>query len=263
MTARIGIESVSHRFGTFAALERIDLSIEAGRFAVLLGPSGCGKKTLLSILGGFLVPSEGRVTLDGVDVTRQQPAKRATTTMFQDYALFPHMTLADNIGFGPRMRGADRVERRRRADEMLTLVGLEGMHSRKPHELSGGQRQRVALARALAVEPDVLLLDEPLGALSLPMSAATGGAVRAGQRVGLCFRPEHVSVNVSPPANVVPLRTRLADHAFFGTHHRARLACDDTLEFIAHLPQEATPVSGETINVGILRSAIVVLPVPA
>lgn len=360
MTARIGIESVSHRFGTFAALEHIDLSIEAGRFAVLLGPSGCGKTTLLSILGGFLVPSEGRVTLDGVDVTRQQPAKRATTTMFQDYALFPHMTLADNIGFGPRMRGAGRVERRRRADEMLTLVGLEGMHSRKPHELSGGQRQRVALARALAVEPDVLLLDEPLGALdlnlrrqmqdelkaiqrrvgttfvhvthdqeeamaiadeivvmnagkvehagspesiylapktlfaagfmgeantvfatvvgrdadtlqidsplgalSLPMSAATGGAVRAGQRVGLCFRPEHVSANVSPPANVVPLRTRLADHAFFGTHHRARLVCDDTLDFIAHLPQEATPVSGETINVGILRSAIVVLPLPA
>jgi len=169
MTATVGISNVSHRFGAFEALKNINLTIEAGSYTVLLGPSGCGKTTLLSVLGGFLTPTDGLITLDGRDITHLAPARRPTTTMFQDYALFPHLSLEDNVGFGLRMRGQGKSERRKEANRMLALVGLESEGKRRPHELSGGQRQRVALARALAVEPDVLLLDEPLGALDLSL----------------------------------------------------------------------------------------------
>ena len=169
MTADVSILSATHRFGDFNALTDINLEIDAGSFAVLLGPSGCGKTTLLSLLGGFLTPTEGRILIGGKDVTGVPPAKRPTTTMFQDYALFPHMTLEENVGFGLRMRGQRARVRRERAHEMLALVGLSGAERKKPHELSGGQRQRVALARALCVDPDVLLLDEPLGALDLKL----------------------------------------------------------------------------------------------
>ncbi|WP_068115938.1 ABC transporter ATP-binding protein [Tropicimonas marinistellae] len=169
MTADVRIWSVEHRFGDFTALHTVDLQIAAGEFIVLLGPSGCGKTTLLSIVGGFLSPSEGRVLIGGEDMTLVAPKDRPTTTMFQDYALFPHMSLEANVGFGLRMRGVGRRERREKALEMLDMVGLADKAARRPHELSGGQRQRVALARALAVSPDVLLLDEPLGALDLKL----------------------------------------------------------------------------------------------
>lgn len=188
MTATVEIKQLSHRYGDFKALSNINLTIEAGSFAVLLGPSGCGKTTLLSVLGGFLHPSSGAVLLDGKDVTDVPPAKRATTTMFQDYALFPHMSLIDNVGFGLRMRGESRKQRRSKALELLALVGLEEMARKKPHELSGGQRQRVALARALAVEPDVLLLDEPLGALDLKLRRQMQDELKSIQkRVGTTF----------------------------------------------------------------------------
>ncbi|MGF1608873.1 MAG: ABC transporter ATP-binding protein [Kiloniellales bacterium] len=188
MTARVEIRGVTQRFGSVTALKGIDVAVEAGRFAVLLGPSGCGKTTLLSILGGFLTPSEGRVLIGGRDVTFLPPARRPTTTMFQDYALFPHMSLGANVGFGLRMRGMARAPRDVRARELLALVGLEGAFHRKPHELSGGQRQRVALARALAVEPDVLLLDEPLGALDLKLRRQMQDELKAIQRrVGTTF----------------------------------------------------------------------------
>ncbi|OED41588.1 spermidine/putrescine ABC transporter ATP-binding protein [Chromatiales bacterium (ex Bugula neritina AB1)] len=188
MTASVEIVQLSHRFGNFTALRDINLTIEAGSFAVLLGPSGCGKTTLLSILGGFIEPSNGFVLLDGVDVTHVPPAKRATTTMFQDYALFPHMTLIDNVGFGLRMRGQPKKQRHNRAGELLELVGLNESAGKKPHELSGGQRQRVALARALAVEPQVLLLDEPLGALDLKLRRQMQAELKAIQkRVGTSF----------------------------------------------------------------------------
>ncbi len=188
MTADVELHAVTHRFGTFTALADVDLHIEAGRLAVLLGPSGCGKTTLLSIVGGFLTPTRGTVSIGGVDVTALPPARRPTTTMFQDYALFPHMTLGANVGFGLRMRGMRRRERDRAAGGMLALVGLEDAFEKKPHELSGGQRQRVALARALAVEPDVLLLDEPLGALDLKLRRQMQDELKAIQRrVGTTF----------------------------------------------------------------------------
>lgn len=165
MTAGVEIERVSQHYGRAKALEDVSLSIAAGEFVVLLGPSGCGKTTLLNLIGGFAEPSSGRVSIGGRDMAGIGPRLRPTTTVFQDYALFPHMTLGQNVGFGLKMRGVARAARQARAAEMLALVGLEGRSGVRPHELSGGQRQRVALARALAVEPDVLLLDEPLGAL--------------------------------------------------------------------------------------------------
>ena len=188
MSARVEIHQLSHRYGGVTALDNISLDIEAGSFAVLLGPSGCGKTTLLSVLGGFLQPTLGSVSINGIDVTDVPPAERVTTTMFQDYALFPHMTLIDNVGFGLRMRKVPRKVRVTKALELLEMVGLTDSARKKPHELSGGQRQRVALARALAVEPEVLLLDEPLGALDLKLRRQMQDELKAIQRtVGTTF----------------------------------------------------------------------------
>jgi spermidine/putrescine transport system ATP-binding protein len=188
MTASISIDTLHHQFGDFHALTDINLSIDAGEYTVLLGPSGCGKTTLLSILGGFLVPTKGKVMIGDADMTRIPPAKRPTTTMFQDYALFPHMSLKDNVAFGLRMRGMGKRERHATADRFLELVGLQQDGNKRPHELSGGQRQRVALARALAVNPDVLLLDEPLGALDLKLRRSMQDELKAIQReVGTTF----------------------------------------------------------------------------
>jgi spermidine/putrescine transport system ATP-binding protein len=143
---------------------------------------------LLSVLGGFVVPAQGRVRIGGRDMTHVPPATRPTTTVFQDYALFPHMTLLDNVAFGLRMAGMGRAERRGRAEDMLGLVGLAHAAAKRPHELSGGQRQRVALARALAVKPEVLLLDEPLGALDLKLRRSMQDELKAIQRkVGTTF----------------------------------------------------------------------------
>jgi spermidine/putrescine transport system ATP-binding protein len=188
MTAAVSIRDVSQRYGQASALAQVNLEIEAGEFAVLLGPSGCGKTTLLNIIGGFAEPTEGRVLVGGRDMVGVAPKDRPTTTVFQDYALFPHMSLRDNVAFGLRMRGLDRASRARKADQMLALVGLDATGSRRPHELSGGQRQRVALARALAVEPKVLLLDEPLGALDLKLRRQMQDELKAIQRrVGTTF----------------------------------------------------------------------------
>jgi spermidine/putrescine ABC transporter ATP-binding subunit len=149
----------------FQAIFPISLSIYEGEFLTLLGPSGCGKTTTLRMLGGFETPSEGRIELDGRDITNDPPNKRATNMVFQDYALFPHMTVAENVAFGPTTAGVSLVQIKADVEDMLTIVGLAHMSSRLPAQLSGGQRQRVALARALIQRPKLLLLDEPLGAL--------------------------------------------------------------------------------------------------
>jgi spermidine/putrescine transport system ATP-binding protein len=167
--ARLKVDGVSKRYGDTEALSDINLEIDGGSYVVVLGPSGSGKTTLLSILGGFTPPTTGRVLVDGQDVTYDAPARRPTTTVFQDYALFPHMTVAKNVGFGLAMRRIPKEQRLRRVEEALALVGLPDAGPRHVATLSGGQRQRVALARAVVVEPPVLLLDEPLGALDLKL----------------------------------------------------------------------------------------------
>ncbi|TIS53991.1 MAG: ABC transporter ATP-binding protein [Mesorhizobium sp.] len=184
----VDIRNVSHRFGQHPVLKNVSLAIEPGSYTLLLGPSGSGKTTLLSILGGFVTPSEGKVFIRGEDCTSVPPAKRPTTTVFQDYALFPHMSVGNNVGFGLRMQGVDGATRATKAREALALVGLAAAFDKKPHQLSGGQRQRVALARALVIEPAVLLLDEPLGALDLKLRRQMQDELKAIQkRVGTAF----------------------------------------------------------------------------
>ena len=188
MTTIVSLHSVQQQFGNFVALENINLEIEAGEFLVLLGPSGCGKSTLLFILGGFLTQTSGQVLIGGKNMFGVPPKARPTTTMFQDYALFPHMSLRDNVAFGLRMKGQNKKTRNIKADEMLDMVGLANKANHKPHELSGGQRQRIALARALAVDPEVLLLDEPLGALDMKLRRQMQEELKAIQRkVGTTF----------------------------------------------------------------------------
>src|SRR4029453_1913468 len=161
MTALVSVENVSQVFGQAKALDSVSLAIQPGSYTVLLGPSGSGKTTLLSILGGFLQPTTGRVLINGADCTLMAPAKRPTATVFQDYALFPHMSVGSNVAFGLRMQGVSKAGRTAKAQEMLRLVGLEHAFEKKPHQLSGGQRQRGALARALVGEPPVLPLEAP------------------------------------------------------------------------------------------------------
>jgi len=182
MTAAVSIQHLSKQYGSFTALNDFSLEIAAGEFIVLLGPSGCGKTTLLSMLGGFIEPTSGQIRIGGREITYLPPAKRPTATLFQDYALFPHLRLIDNVAFGLRMRGISHRERHKKALDCLETVGLIQEAQKKPHELSGGQRQRVALARALAVTPEVLLLDEPLGALDLKLRRSLQDELKAIQK---------------------------------------------------------------------------------
>jgi spermidine/putrescine transport system ATP-binding protein len=158
-------EGVSKRFGDVVAVDGVTLEVEEGAFFALLGPSGCGKTTLLRLLAGFETPSEGRIFIDGSDVSRTPPHRRPVNMVFQSYAVFPHMSVDQNVGYGLKVEGVAKAERRRRVAEALALVKLEGYGARRPDQLSGGQRQRVALARALVKRPRILLLDEPLSAL--------------------------------------------------------------------------------------------------
>jgi putative spermidine/putrescine transport system ATP-binding protein len=160
---------VHKSYGSVVAVAGVDLAVERGEFFTLLGPSGSGKTSLLRLVAGFERPDEGRIELDGRDVTVLPPYLRETNTVFQDYALFPHMTVAENIGYGLRIRGVGNPERRRQVEDALAMVRLAGLGQRRPNQLSGGQRQRVALARAIVNRPGVLLLDEPLGALDLKL----------------------------------------------------------------------------------------------
>lgn len=165
MNAAAQFVSVSQVFGDFTAVDDIDLSIPAGKLTTLLGPSGCGKTTSLRMLAGYTRPTSGQIFIDGTDATTVPPEKRGLGMVFQSYALFPHMTVTDNVGYGLKTRGVSKAERQTRVAESLELVGLAHLASRKPRALSGGQQQRVALARAIAIRPKLLLLDEPLSNL--------------------------------------------------------------------------------------------------
>jgi len=163
------LQGIRKNYGPVIAVDGIDLEVGEGEFFTLLGPSGSGKTTLLRLIAGFERADAGRIELGGRDVTSVPPYARETNTVFQDYALFPHMTVGDNIGYGLRVKGVPRAERRERVQRALRMVRLVGLEGRRPNQLSGGQRQRVALARAVINEPEVLLLDEPLGALDLKL----------------------------------------------------------------------------------------------
>lgn len=178
MNAAAQFVSVSQVFGDFTAVDDIDLSIPAGRLTTLLGPSGCGKTTSLRMLAGYTRPTSGRILIDGVDATTTPPEKRGLGMVFQSYALFPHMTVADNVGYGLRLRGVATAERRERVAESLELVGLGHLSARKPRALSGGQQQRVALARAIAIRPKLLLLDEPLSNLDARLRVQMRSEIR-------------------------------------------------------------------------------------
>lgn len=168
----IHLDRVRKQYGTFTAVENADFTIGRGEFFAMLGPSGCGKTTTLKMIAGFEQPTSGRVFLEGVDVSTVPPYKRNVNTVFQQYALFPHMSVADNIAFGPRSKKIDEAEVKKRVGEMLDIVRLSEFASRRPSQLSGGQQQRVALARALVNYPSALLLDEPLAALDLKLREA-------------------------------------------------------------------------------------------
>jgi putative spermidine/putrescine transport system ATP-binding protein len=184
----IDIRGVAKSFAGTTVLHDINLEIRDGEFFTMLGPSGSGKTTLLRMVAGFETPDQGAIFLHGVDVTQRPAHVRPVNTVFQDYALFPHMDVVTNVEYGLRVAGAKRDERRRRADAALAMVRLDGFSERRPAQLSGGQRQRVALARAIVNEPSVLLLDEPLGALDLKLRQEMQTELKAIQRrIGITF----------------------------------------------------------------------------
>ena len=182
------IDAVVKKFGRFKAVDRLSLDVRAGEFFALLGPSGCGKTTLLRMIAGFETPDEGRILLDGKDIARVLPHRRPVNMMFQNYALFPHLTVRDNIAFGLKRAGMARAEMDKRVAGLVALLKLQGLEKRRPDQLSGGQKQRVALARALARRPQVLLLDEPLAALDKKLRESTQlELMELQRRLGMTF----------------------------------------------------------------------------
>jgi putative spermidine/putrescine transport system ATP-binding protein len=186
--ADVRLDGISKRFGEVTAVDDVTLDVAPGEFFTMLGPSGSGKTTTLRLIAGFERPDAGRVELGGADVTRVAPYARDVNTVFQDYALFPHMNVADNVAYGLRIKRISRRTREQRVEQVLAMVRLEGLGSRKPAQLSGGQRQRVALARAIVNRPRVLLLDEPLGALDFKLRQEMQIFLKALQRdLGITF----------------------------------------------------------------------------
>ncbi|TAL81737.1 MAG: ABC transporter ATP-binding protein [Candidimonas sp.] len=184
----IKLDNIVKRYGELTVLDRVSLTVYEGEFLALLGPSGCGKTSLLGTIGGFLQPTHGSLTIDGRSILNDPPNRRPVNTVFQNYALFPHLTVHENVAFGPRRHGAVRKEIANRVQESLSLVGMEAMAERYPSELSGGQQQRVALARAIINEPKVLLLDEPMAALDLKLRKRMQIELkRLQERLGITF----------------------------------------------------------------------------
>jgi len=184
----VRLDHVTKKFGEVAAVDDIELDVRDGEFFSMLGPSGSGKTTTLRMIAGFELPTSGRILLHGKDVTNTPPFERDVNTVFQDYALFPHMSVGDNVGYGLMIKKVDPAKRRERVTEALKMVRLEGFEKRRPTQLSGGQRQRVALARALVNRPRVLLLDEPLGALDLRLREEMQIELKGiQQQVGITF----------------------------------------------------------------------------
>ena len=188
MAADVRVERARKTYGDVVAVDSVDLEVAEGEFFTLLGPSGSGKTTTLRMIAGFEQPDTGTITLGGEDITHRPPYARDVNTVFQDYALFPHMTVAENVGYGLKVKGVGRRERSAKVEEVLRMVRLDGFGPRKPVQLSGGQRQRVALARSIVNQPKVLLLDEPLGALDLKLRQEMQVFLKAlQQELGMTF----------------------------------------------------------------------------
>ncbi|MFM9841528.1 MAG: ABC transporter ATP-binding protein [Dongiaceae bacterium] len=263
--ALVSLRGISKSYETSVAVSQIDLDIAAGEFVVLLGPSGSGKTTVLSMIGGFTVPSTGSLVIDGIDVTDTPPSRRPTATVFQDYALFPHMSVRANVGFGLAMRKVPKAERNRRADEVLRLVGLEGYGARGIHQLSGGQRQRVALARAIAVEPKVLLLDEPLGALDLALRRQMQEElVRIQNSVGTTF--VHVTHDQEEAMSIADRIVVMNKGRIEDIGPPSRIYLRPATRFAATFMGESNILAGESVEAAgeftWIKTAVGALPVP-
>jgi spermidine/putrescine transport system ATP-binding protein len=247
--ARLDVVDVVKQYPGHQALAGVSLSIDAGSYTVILGPSGSGKTTLLAILGGFTEPTSGQVLVDGVDVTKIQPAKRPTTTVFQDYALFPHMSVGDNVGFGLEMRRMRSKERAEKVAEILEMVDLGHTIKRRIGELSGGQRQRVALARALVVEPRVLLLDEPLGALDLKLRRHMQEELaQIHQRVGTTF--VHVTHDQEEAMSLADTIVVLRDGQIEDMGSPEKLYLEPATAFSAKFMGDSNVVAGTVVEAG-------------
>jgi putative spermidine/putrescine transport system ATP-binding protein len=277
----VRVAGLRKRYGDVTAVDGIDLEIGRGEFFTMLGPSGSGKTTTLRVIAGFERPDEGTVELRGQDVSRLPPYARNVNTVFQDYALFPHMTVQENVEYGLRVKKVPRAERRRRADEVLALVRLDGFGNRKPAQLSGGQRQRVALARALVNRPHALLLDEPLGALDLKLRQQLQVELkRIQQELGITFvyvthdqeealtMSDRVAVfndgrieQVGAPAEVYERPASEFIAGFVGVSNvldREGLRFTVRPEKIRMLAEGEEPADGVNVELGVIRAVVYV-----
>jgi spermidine/putrescine transport system ATP-binding protein len=254
------VDNITKLYGDSAALRDVSLSVAAHDYVVLLGPSGSGKTTLLSVIGGFTEPTTGRIEIAGKDVTAIGPAKRPTTTVFQDYALFPHMSVEKNIGFGLKLRRVPKPARTEQVARALEMVGLATFGTRGIHELSGGQRQRVALARALILEPEILLLDEPLGALDLNLRRQMQDELLALQRrTGRCF--VHVTHDQEEAMSLASVIVVMNKGRIEDAGPPSRVYARPATRFTATFMGESTEIEGEILLPGITETKLGGLPV--